>query len=310
MPTFKTYDSVGAKEDVSDVISMLTPHKTPFITSIGGPETVKQKIYSWQEDELEGGKDNAQLEGFDATEEACDTTELIQNTTQIYSRTIKLSGSLQATDHYGRANELARQLVKKGKSLRLDHERSLIGVDQAMVLGSDSVPRRTASFSQLIHADNKINAGGNPLDEALTRAAIRKAFDAGSDNAETFMVKPTDAELISEFAGTADRVRDVGRAPTNQVVVKVDIYTTALGTLRVTVNREIKKDFAVLYDPSMVRLTALKGRTWFRETLAKTGDNTKVMLAGEYGLKHDNRKGAVLIHNLDVTSTNADDPDA
>lgn len=309
MPQFKTYDSVGAKEDVSDVISMLTPHKTPFTTAIGAAETVKQKLYSWQEDELEGGKDNAQVEGFDATEEACDTTEMVQNTTQIFSRTIKLSGSLQATDHYGRANELARQLVKKGKSLRLDRERALVGVDQAMVLGSDSVARRHASVSQLIHADNKIDALGNPLSEDMVRQAIRTAFDAGSDGAETFMVKPTDAELISEFAGTADRVRDVGRKPSNEVVVKVDIYTTALGTLRVTINREIKPDFAILFDPSMWRQTALKGRTWFRETLAKTGDNTKIMLAGEYGLKHDNRKGAVLITNLDVTGTNADDPD-
>lgn len=310
MATFKTYDTVGAKEDVSDVISMLTPHKTPFTTSIGGPETVKQKLYSWQEDELEPGADNAQVEGFDATEEGCSTTEMLQNTTQIFSRTIKLSGSLQATDHYGRANELARQLVKKGKTLRLDHERALIGVDQAMVLGSDSVPRRFASFSQLIHADNKIDAGGNPLDETMTKAVIRKAFDAGSDGAETFMVKPTDAELVSEFAGTAERVRNVDGNASNKIVLKVDIYVTALGTLRVVINREIKKDFAVLYDPSMVRLTSLKGRTWFRETLAKTGDNTKIMLAGEYGLKHDNRKGAALIYNLDVTSTNADDPDA
>lgn len=309
MPTFRTYDSVGAKEDVSDVISMLTPHKTPFTTSIGKPEIVKQKLYSWQEDELEPGADNAQVEGFDAVEETCNTTEMLQNTTQIFSRTIKLSGSVQATDHYGRANELARQLIKKGKTLRLDHERALIGVDQAMVLGSDSVPRRFASASQLVHADNKIDAGGEPLDEAMTRAAIRKAFDSGSDGAETFMVKPTDAELIAEFAGTADRVRNVADKPT-KVVVKVDIYTTALGTLRVTVNREIKKDFALLYDPSMWRLTTLKGRSWFRETLAKTGDNTKIMLAGEYGLKHDNRKGAVLIENLDITSTNADDPDA
>lgn len=309
MPTFKTYDSVGAKEDVSDVISMLTPHKTPFVTSIGGPETVKQKIYSWQEDELQKGQDNAQIEGFDAVEETLDTTELIQNTTQIFSRTIKLSGSIQATDHYGRANELARQLVKRGKTLRLDQERACVGVDQAMVLGSDSVARRHASFSQLIDAGNKLDAAGAPLDETMVRSAIRKVFNEGSEDAETFMVKPADAELVAEFAGTADRVRDVGRKPTNEVVVKVDIYTTALGTLRVTVNREINPAFAFLYDPSMVRLVALKGRTWFRETLAKTGDNTKVMLAGEYGLKHDNRKGAVVITNLDVTGTDADDPD-
>jgi hypothetical protein len=307
MPTFKTYDSVGAKEDVSDVISILTPHKTPFITSIGSAEIVKQKVYQWQEDELEGGADNAQVEGFDATEESADTTEIVQNTTQIYSRTIKLSGSLQATDHYGRANELARQIVKKGKSLRLDHERSLVGVDQAMVLGSSSVARRVASVSQLIHADNKIAAGGLKLSEDHVRSAIRKAFASGSEGAETFMVKPTDAELVSEFAGTAQRVRNVDGASANSVVVKVDIYTTALGTLRVTINRELKNDFAILYDPSMWRLTALKGRTWFRETLAKTGDNTKVMLAGEYGLKHDNRKGAVLITGLDATSSDTDD---
>ena len=296
MATFKTYDSVGAKEDVSDVISMLTPHKVPFSSSIG-QDTVKQKVYQWQEDELEPGKDNAQVEGFDATEEDCTTTEMLQNTTQIMSRTIKLSGSLQATDHYGRANELARQLVKKGKSLRLDLERAYVGVDQAMVLGSDTVARRTASVSQLIHADNKIEANGVALNETLVRSAIRRAFDAGSDGAETFMVKPTDAELVSEFAGTAERVRDVNAAPT-KIVVKVDIYTTALGTLRVTINREIKPEFAVLYDPSMWRRSVLRGRGWFRETLAKTGDNTKIMLAGEYGLKHDNRKGAVLITEL------------
>lgn len=299
MATFKTYDSVGAKEDVSDVISMLTPHKVPFSSSIG-QSTVKQKVYQWQEDELEKGKDNAQIEGFDATDENVSTTSMRQNTTQIMSRTIKLSGSVQATDHYGRKNELARQIVKKGKSLRLDLERAYVGVDQDFVLGDDSTPRRTASVSKLIDAGNKLDAGGLALSETVVRDAIRKAFNEGSDGAETFMVKPTDAELVSEFAGTADRVRNVDGPSSNKIVVKVDIYTTALGTLRVTINREIKPDFAILYDPSMWSKTALRGRTWFRETLAKTGDNTKIMLAGEYGLRHDNFRGAVLIQNLDV----------
>lgn len=300
--TFKTYDSVGAKENVASTISMLTPHKVPFTTSIG-EESVSQKLYHWQEDDLDPAKDNAQVEGFDAVEEDVKSTDMLFNTTQILSRTIKLSGSVQATEHHGRKNELARQIVKKGKSLRLDLERAYVGVDQAMVPGSETVARRTASFSQLIHDDHKIDAEGNALDEAMTREAIRRAFTAGSEGAETFMVKPTDAELVSEFAGTAERVRDVNQSA-NKIVVKVDIYTTALGTLRVTVNREIKDDFAILYDPSLVKKTYLKGRSWFRETLAKTGDNTKIMLAGEYGLKHENRKGAVLLYNLSATSTN------
>src|SRR3546814_8875085 len=133
---------------------MRTPHKVPFRTS-SGSETVKQKVYQWQEDELDPAQDNAQVEGFDATEEELTTTEMLQNTTQILSSTIKLSGSLQATDHHGRANALARQLVKKGKSLRLDLERANIGVDHAMVLRSTAVARRLAYASQLLHADNK-----------------------------------------------------------------------------------------------------------------------------------------------------------
>lgn len=295
MAVFKTYASVGAKEDVSDVISTLTPHKVPFSSSIGAG-TVKQKVYQWQEDALDPGADNAQIEGFDATEEAITSTSLLQNTTQIFSRTIKMSGSVEATDHYGRASETARQLVKKGKSLRLDLERSRVGVDQVTVLGGDAVARRSASVSQLIHADNKIAVGG-ALTETNTRTAIRTAFNAGSDGAETFMVRPAHAELISEFAGTATRMRDVG-AKATEIVVKVDIYTTALGTLRVVINRELKSDFAILYDPSMWKSVALKGRAWFRETLAKTGDNEKIMLVGEYGLKHENQKGAVLMTGL------------
>jgi hypothetical protein len=295
MAVFKTYASVGAKEDVSDVISMLTPHKVPFSSSIGN-DTVKQKIYQWQEDALEAGADNAQIEGFDATEEAITSTSLLQNTTQIFSRTIKISGSVEATDHYGRASETARQLVKKGKSLRLDLERSRVGVDQVTVLGGDAVARRSASVSQLIAAGNKTAVAG-ALTEAATQAAIRLAYASGSDGAETFMVRPLHAEVISTFAGTATRMRDVG-AEATKIVQKVDIYVTALGTLRVVINRELKSDFALLYDPSMWKSVALKGRSWFRETLAKTGDNEKIMLVGEYGLKHENQLGAVLLTGL------------
>src|SRR3546814_15468745 len=123
MATFQTYDSVGAKEDVSDVISMLTPHKVPFSTSIGS-ETVKQKVYQWQEDALDPAQDNAQVEGFDATEEALTTTEMLQTTTQIISLTIPLSGSLQDTDHHGPSNEPDRHIRKKGQSPRTDLQRA------------------------------------------------------------------------------------------------------------------------------------------------------------------------------------------
>lgn len=298
MATFKSYDSVGAKEDVSDVINTLNKHETPFTSSLT-TRTVSQKTYEWQEDEQEGGKDNAQIEGFDAVEEDCDTTEMRSNTTQIFSRTIKLSGSVEATEHYGRKSELARQLVKKGKALKLDYERACVGVDQASVLGSSTTARRFASVSQMIDAGNKLANGGaaGPLQETTLRDAIKKNYNEGG-SARRFMVAPYVAEQTAEFAGNASRTREVTGRNAKEVVHVVDVYTTALGTLSIETNREMKVDFGLLWNPSDWKKAVLKGRGWFRETLAKTGDNTKVMLAGEYGLQHNNFKASVLVTGI------------
>ncbi|WP_066764060.1 SU10 major capsid protein [Sphingobium sp. CCH11-B1] len=300
MATFQTYDSVGAKEDVSDVISMLNKHETPFTSSLSN-RTVSQKTYEWQEDEQEGGKDNAQVEGFDATEEDLTTTQMRSNTTQIFSRTIRLSGSLEATEHYGRKSELARQIVKKGKALKLDRERACVGVDQAAVLGSNTVARRHASVSKLIDAGSIIdnsNAGtARPIQEVTLRKAIKKNFDEGGQ-ARRFMVAPYVAEQTAEFDGNASRTREVTGKGAKEIVHVVDVYTTALGTLTIETNREMKADFGLLWNPEDWKGVTLKGRGWFRETLAKTGDNTKIMLAGEYGLQHNNFKASTLVKGI------------
>jgi hypothetical protein len=50
MPTlWDTYQQVGIKEDVDDIISNLSPTKTPLQTSIGR-ETCDNTLFQWQED--------------------------------------------------------------------------------------------------------------------------------------------------------------------------------------------------------------------------------------------------------------------
>ena len=48
---FHTYDQVGIKEDISDVISNITPTNTPFQTLIK-TEKVHNTLFQWQEDSL------------------------------------------------------------------------------------------------------------------------------------------------------------------------------------------------------------------------------------------------------------------
>ena len=51
MAGMESYTVVGTKEDVSDVITMISPTKTPFLSSIG-TRPVHNKIFEWQEDAL------------------------------------------------------------------------------------------------------------------------------------------------------------------------------------------------------------------------------------------------------------------
>ncbi len=51
MATYTTYDQVGKAEDVSDIISNISPTKTPFQASLKS-EKISARSFDWQEDEL------------------------------------------------------------------------------------------------------------------------------------------------------------------------------------------------------------------------------------------------------------------
>src|SRR5262245_62158388 len=89
---FGTYDQVGKKEDVSDVISNISPTKTPFQSSIKG-DTVHNTLYQWQEDSLRAVQTNAQLEGFTASAENVTATTMRTNYTQILAKVFKVTGT-------------------------------------------------------------------------------------------------------------------------------------------------------------------------------------------------------------------------
>ncbi len=51
MALYSTYDQTGKKEDVSDIISDITPTDTPFFSMIRS-EKVSARTFEWLEDSL------------------------------------------------------------------------------------------------------------------------------------------------------------------------------------------------------------------------------------------------------------------
>lgn len=307
MPLFTSYDAVGLKEDVSDIITNISPTKTPFQTTIGR-EKITQKFFQWQEDSLRAAAKNAQTEGFDAQFITVVPTVMRNNNTQILAEAVQVSGTMDVTSTYGRARESAYQLAKSAAAVKRDLEIALVGNNVSATVGNDGTARQMASYSQLITVSSTTGAGQNgvwdnsgPTEQDLLNA-LQYCYQNGAEP-NTVQVTPANALTVAAYIkngvlGAGPRVRylddsDPGSAKT--MVNVVDVYVSPFGRINIVVNRWINgsplstgtgNSWTLVFDTSMWVLATL--RPWFREVLAKTGDSLKQMIVGEFSLKHKN----------------------
>ena len=286
MAQFTSYNQVGLKEDVSDIITDITPTDTPLYSTIRS-EKANARIVEWMEDSLAAAAANAQTEGHTPSIATLSPTTLRTNSTQIMSKAFEVSASADAVATYGRAKETAYQLGKALKEIKRDVERAFVGVDNAAVTGDASTAREMASVTQQIASGNSIDAGSNATD-ALTEAKIlechQAVFEAGGDPT-VLMVKPADATIVSGFTAASGRQRTFND-DTRTLTATVDILVNSFGTLNVQINRHQLSTHAFLLDPSMWRTCVL--RPFSRTLLAKTNDADRHFIVGELTLKHMN----------------------
>jgi hypothetical protein len=291
MTQFRSFDTVGKKEEVADIISNLTPTKTPFISQIGS-EKVSNTLFQWQEDSLRAVQANAQVEGFTATSATLTPTTMRSNVTQILEKTIFVSGSVDAIDHYGRAKESAYQLSKAMAEVKRDLEHACVGTRQTQVVGNSTTARQFDGFQAQVAAAQLVATGGaaTPLSENNLLECLQRLWAEGVDPS-VLMVTAADARTVAGFAASAGRERDFSTG--KKIVNAVDLYVSPFGEVKVQLNRFLNAGDSLIYDPDMWKLVSF--RPWFRETLAKTGDRTMMMVVGEYSLKHKNRLASGII---------------
>ncbi|MBB6253028.1 SU10 major capsid protein [Nitrospirillum iridis] len=298
MATYTSFDQVGKKEDISDVITNLSPTDTPFQTAVKS-ETVDNTLFQWQEDSLAApNDDNAMDEGFEASAVTLTPTTMRSNVTQIMSTTVKVSDTADTVSAYGRAKETAYQIAKKSKELKRDLERAFVGTGQAQSV--TGLKRKMAGYQAQIDASVKTDLSGGVAANktALTEGAVldlSETLYTGGGEASLLMVKPHDSRVIAGWTGAAGRYRQFdGGAKT--VTNAVNLYVSPYGELKVVMNRFLRATDALLFDPDHWRRKVL--RPWTRTALAKTGDASSTMIVGEFSLKHDNFKASGLITGL------------
>lgn len=307
--TFTRYSAVGIREDLSNVIYNISPEETPFISNIGR-ENVKNTYFEWQTDSLAAASDsNAALEGDDISSfTAVSPTSRIGNYTQISTKNVVISGTLEALDKAGRRSELTYQLAKLGSELKRDMESALLA-NQSPVAGNTTTARRTAGLPAFIKTNTDFGSGGadtagiaartdgtqRAFTEDQLKDVIAKVWESGG-TPKMLMVGSHNKQVASGFTGIATRFRDVPAGQQAQIVGAADVYVSDFGTVNIVPNRFQRARDAFVVDPQYASMAVL--RPIQQMELAKTGDAEKRLMLVEYGLKVNNEAAHGIVADL------------
>ena len=305
--TFDTYDSIGEREDLSDVIYNISPTDTPFLSSASKTKATAV-LHEWQTDALAAASStNAVIEGDEATADAITATTRLSNSSQIMDKVVTITGTQEAVDKAGRASEIAYQIAKAAKELKRDFESSLCA-NNAEVTGAAGTAREMGGIGAWVITNDVFGSGGasgagigntartdgtqRVFTETQLKSVIKSVWNSGG-NPQIIMVGPFNKQKLSGFTGNSTRF-DAGADAT--LYTSVDVYASDFGQTQVIPNRFSRDRDAWVLDMDYWGVAFL--RDFSMHELAKTGDTEKRQLLVECTLEARNEGASGLIADL------------
>lgn len=310
--SFSSYDAVGNREDLSNVIYDVSPAETPVLSAIG-KKKARATYHEWQTDALASAASNAHIEGDDATPSAPSATTRLGNYTQIMKKHSVVTGTQEAVDKAGRKSEMAYQIEKRMKEIKKDMEYAFIGVNNARVAGNDSTAREMGSITTYLTSNTVFNSGGTPagadatgdgsdartdsgtqqaFTEAMLTQGLQAAYTSGGN--PTLLVAGTfNRGEISDFAGGSTRYVTTDK---KKLTHSIDVYEGDFHKLTVVPCRQVRARDVLAIDPEHLAIAELRPLQSY--DLAKTGDSWRKEMTWEATLEVSNEAAHVGIFDL------------
>lgn len=244
---------------------------------------------------------NAALEGDDSKTARFTSRTRAGNYTQIFSQSVKVSGTDVAAGQLGLADEMDYQKQERLRELLRDLENTVINGGQvaANPQGSDSVRRSLKGIIR--HLSTNVFATGDDglpegvdLVEGMINYVLRKIWENSNGNVDLIVVNGYQKRMINAFCGDS---RTYG-ADTERFKNLISVYESDFGVCRVVTTRWMPKDCALFLDSSRVKVLPLSGRSFHFKPLASSGDYECGDIIGEYTLELKNEAAHGLLKGL------------
>lgn len=314
--TFQTYQAIGNREDLSDMVFRISPTETPFV-SMAKRRKATNKLFEWQTDSLASANaTNAQVEGDTPSNTTVTPTTRLFNVTQISSKTFNISGTQQAVDPAGRENELAYQLVKYSQEVKRDFEAGM-SQNNSYRAGASGTGRVSASLESWMSTNWTTNGSAGspasagfsttgtlaPVDNSLqgtvtqanVNAIIRAAWTAGGEP-KVILVGPYNKVKVSSFSGILSNTIQQQAGGQATIIAAADAYQSDFGLLKVIPSRFNRDRTLCVLDMNYWAIAYL--RPFMQVPLAKVGDSDQRMVLVEGGLESRNEAASGKVADL------------
>lgn len=289
----QTYQAVGNREDLTDIISVITLHETPIFSKL---EKVKANgtYHEWQVDSLVTGQTNAQVEGADFSFAKPSARSRVGNYTQIFSKTVEVSETQRAVDTAGFEDEFAYQMEKRMKEIATDVEKALItGTGNSGASGTARMLKGILSFIST-NVETGTGSGTETLTESMYLDALQKVYLSGGRPDYTY-VNAFQKRRISSFTTSNTRYYEVDDEA--KLMNKVAVYESDFGIQRIILNPFMDSDKIAILQRDMWKVAQLRPirKVDYPDGI---GDSKRGALVGELTLEARNQASSGKIVDL------------
>jgi hypothetical protein len=310
--TFVSTSAVGNREELSDIVSRITPEDTPIYTMIPKGKCVSTHP-EWETEELAAPAENIRPEGEEYNFGSVTPPSRMGDYTQILRKDWIISNTQEVVDEAGKVQKRKHQKLKKGVEIRKD-------VELAIVTNNASVGGSTREFGGLptwittnVSRDSGGSNGGFNSGTGLTVAAtngsqraftksimddvMQQGYNSGA-NFRSVVVSPYVKSVFVTFmsdSNVAPFRHAVDNGSNNTIIANADIYDGPFGRIMVKPNRVMATSAGVARNAFFLD-TDMVSFLWLRKIqedkkVRVNADADAGVIIGEGTLKVSNEKG-------------------
>lgn len=299
MASILRHDQVAGKtlrEDLSDVITDLSPKSTPLVTGLGTSKA-QQTIHEWLNDAIPRSTAvNAYAEAADVTLSGVTVPtralNYVQEITRDYSVSRREVASLQA----GMSNPIDFYRAKAMKYWKLDLEYSLLF--GSGLSGASGVPWSMKGFKLAVTTNWASYGSGTTITEAILNDSLQLAFNDVDDMSFELYGSIQHKRTISGFTQGATKYVNWDGAADKRMINKTDIYESDVGVVKLFAHRDIgvAAKWILIIHPEAFKVAYLDKP--MEMSLPSNGAYTAGYIYGSATLEFRDERGAVSINNI------------